>query len=225
MSDCDNTEGVFEVESILGSRMVGGHELFLVKWVGFSKSHATWEPIDSLVTCDVVLAEFRKRQQKEKNKRKDKDKIGDDIFTRPQMPVDQTFEVDKVIADRTFGGNMEFLVTFTMEGMEPNWIPMTDLNCQESIDDYFKVKQIQSKKRQEFDFDKMVPEIGNHSNKKVERIITLVRDRQRNKFHVQYDDGSFGILDMEEGMRLVPDKVLRCLEQFAFVPDRKKPVH
>lgn len=211
MSD---TEGVFEVESILGSRIMGGHELFLVKWVGFPKSSATWEPIDSLVTCDEVLADFRKRQQKEKNKKKDNQKE-QEVF-RPQIPVDQTYEVDKVIADRTFGGNMEFLVRFTMQGVESNWIPLTDLNCQESIDDYFKRKESRAAKRKEIDFDQMIPDIGNPNNKKILRIITILQDRNEKKLYVQFQDRTFGVMSIAECMKQNTEEVLVFLEQFAF---------
>lgn len=46
-------EGAFEVEEVLGHKLVN-HELrFFIKWKGYDQTHNTWEPMDNLVNCTV----------------------------------------------------------------------------------------------------------------------------------------------------------------------------
>ena len=42
-----NDDAFYEVEAILGSRVVDGREMFHVRWKGFGSSDDTWEPIEN----------------------------------------------------------------------------------------------------------------------------------------------------------------------------------
>lgn len=47
--ELDNEE--YEVERILGTRVVDGVEEVYVKWKGYSSRHNTWEPKENIRTC------------------------------------------------------------------------------------------------------------------------------------------------------------------------------
>jgi len=47
-SESEEDSQVYEVHSIIASRVNDSGRLFLVKWEGFSDEHNTWEPEDNL---------------------------------------------------------------------------------------------------------------------------------------------------------------------------------
>merc|ERR1719265_468178 len=62
MEDEDDAPGAeFEVESIVRYRQTtDGQELFLVKWVGYPVTEATWEPLEHLnENCTELIAKAR----------------------------------------------------------------------------------------------------------------------------------------------------------------------
>ena len=59
-SEALGAEGVYEVERILNSRLTKGKRFFLVKWKGWGRKDATWEPAANL-HCDELIAEYEGR--------------------------------------------------------------------------------------------------------------------------------------------------------------------
>ena len=51
---------VYEVEFILDQRGSPGNREYLVKWKGFPREAATWEPEKNLEGCKQLLREFRR---------------------------------------------------------------------------------------------------------------------------------------------------------------------
>ncbi|XP_016992821.2 chromo domain-containing protein rhino-like [Drosophila takahashii] len=52
--DCN----VYVVEKIVGKRLKGGRLQYLVKWLGFSDEENTWEPLEGVIHCCDLLADF-----------------------------------------------------------------------------------------------------------------------------------------------------------------------
>ncbi|KAK3270147.1 hypothetical protein CYMTET_21444 [Cymbomonas tetramitiformis] len=59
----DNTDNIYDVESILAERSVNiggrGFEEWLIRWKGYSQAHDTWEPIEHLAGLEDDIAKFR----------------------------------------------------------------------------------------------------------------------------------------------------------------------
>ena len=53
-----NTDSIYDVEMILGSRNVEGVSEYQVQWKGFSAKEATWEPMANLVGCQRSISEY-----------------------------------------------------------------------------------------------------------------------------------------------------------------------
>ncbi|OCT93181.1 M-phase phosphoprotein 8 isoform X2 [Xenopus laevis] len=60
--ESEDEEDVFEVESILDSKIEGGEVLYRVRWKGYDSDGDTWEPEAHLDDCKEVLLGFRKKQ-------------------------------------------------------------------------------------------------------------------------------------------------------------------
>ena len=45
-------ENVFDVDRIVGQKMINGLKRFRVRWTGFAPQHDTWEPADNI--ADIV---------------------------------------------------------------------------------------------------------------------------------------------------------------------------
>jgi len=62
----EEDEEEYEVEKILDVRKRKGAREFLIKWKGYSKAKATWEPEDNL-SCDVLIKEFEEKEKERKD--------------------------------------------------------------------------------------------------------------------------------------------------------------
>jgi hypothetical protein len=51
-----STEEIFQVEKILGKRQKDGQDQYLIKWLGYSKQHNTWEPTQNILDPNLVQA-------------------------------------------------------------------------------------------------------------------------------------------------------------------------
>ncbi|KAK0046374.1 chromodomain Y-like protein 2 isoform X1 [Biomphalaria pfeifferi] len=59
---------LYEVEQILGKKVVGSQSLFLVRWRGFSSEHDSWEPYRNLKSCKPLLKLFKQANKSSRNK-------------------------------------------------------------------------------------------------------------------------------------------------------------
>ena len=50
----------YEVEQILDSRLYRGNLQYLVKWLGYTEEHNTWEPLSNITNADEAVKEFHK---------------------------------------------------------------------------------------------------------------------------------------------------------------------
>ncbi|KAM3909992.1 M-phase phosphoprotein 8 [Leptodactylus fuscus] len=67
-SEQEGEEDVYEVESILDSKIEGGEVLYRIRWKGYKPDEDTWEPEANLDYCKEVLLEFRRKQAESKQK-------------------------------------------------------------------------------------------------------------------------------------------------------------
>ncbi|CAL8138028.1 unnamed protein product [Orchesella dallaii] len=65
-SDDDDDDEEYEVEKVIDMRKRKGGREFLIKWKGYSKAKATWEPEDNL-SCDDLIKEFEEKAQEKKD--------------------------------------------------------------------------------------------------------------------------------------------------------------
>jgi len=56
-------ENEYEVEDILGKRMISGEAHYLVKWKGYDTSESTWKSKSNLLNCARTLQQFEKGAQ------------------------------------------------------------------------------------------------------------------------------------------------------------------
>jgi hypothetical protein len=60
MPEIVNGEPEFEVEKILADRTRGTQLEFLVKWLGFSQEHNSWEPAEVILeNCEELVNAYR----------------------------------------------------------------------------------------------------------------------------------------------------------------------
>ena len=57
------TEDVFIAERILDEKNTNGTTKFFVKWQGYSKKRATWEPEENILSTELI-ENFRKTSRK-----------------------------------------------------------------------------------------------------------------------------------------------------------------
>ncbi len=62
-SESDIPPGHFEVEKILDKKKDGRKIFYLIKWLGFSDSENTWEPVSNLKNIRNMIKEFEINHQ------------------------------------------------------------------------------------------------------------------------------------------------------------------
>ena len=60
----------WEVEKIMGKRTFKKQLQYKIKWVGYSDSYNSWEPVRHLTNCQEMLDEFEKTWKAEQNEKK-----------------------------------------------------------------------------------------------------------------------------------------------------------
>ena len=68
-------EGEFEIDKIIGKRILNNDKEYLVHWKGYLKNEATWEPESNLTNAKLAIAKFEceyEKQQKRKKNAKNK---------------------------------------------------------------------------------------------------------------------------------------------------------
>lgn len=59
----DHSDSEFEVETIVGKKIVYGEVKYNIKWKGFPKTSNTWEPVENL-DCPKIIAKYEKKNAK-----------------------------------------------------------------------------------------------------------------------------------------------------------------
>lgn len=64
MSTSDDESDIeYEVQEILGHKVVRGKNLYRIKWKGFTSDYDSWEPEESLGDCMDILSEYKNKNQ------------------------------------------------------------------------------------------------------------------------------------------------------------------
>ncbi|KAM4044271.1 M-phase phosphoprotein 8 isoform 2-T2 [Anomaloglossus baeobatrachus] len=100
-SEQEDEEDVFEVESILDSKLEGGEVLYRVRWKGYDSDGDTWEPEAHLDDCKEVLLEFRRKQAEVKQKAAKKEPKLSDLFDAESDSDSQQGNTDESIQKKT----------------------------------------------------------------------------------------------------------------------------
>ncbi|KAM5179841.1 M-phase phosphoprotein 8 [Mantella aurantiaca] len=86
-SEQDDEEDVFEVESIVDSKIEEGQVFYQVRWKGYDSSGDTWEPEAHLDDCKEVLLEFRRKQAENRQRAAKKE-------PSPKLSLGDVFEAE-----------------------------------------------------------------------------------------------------------------------------------
>ena len=54
----------YDVETILGRKIINNKKYYLIKWEGYSNEESTWEPISHLLNVRDMVEDFEKNQKK-----------------------------------------------------------------------------------------------------------------------------------------------------------------
>lgn len=86
----------YVIESIIDVTYMYGKEFFLIKWLGFSHSENTWEPIEHLDNCPEVLISFVSNKEIEYCEKFEglKEEISFDNLTSDESLVQRLHEID-----------------------------------------------------------------------------------------------------------------------------------
>ena len=60
------------VEQILEKKVQGGKAYYLVKWQGYGKEEATWEPLENVMYVKDMVDSYEEKLKKDKEKDKKK---------------------------------------------------------------------------------------------------------------------------------------------------------
>ena len=61
--ELETNDDEYQVENILGHRLVDGRKQYLVKWKGYDNSDNTWEPVDNLMNCWTLVKRYHQQNR------------------------------------------------------------------------------------------------------------------------------------------------------------------
>jgi hypothetical protein len=61
--ELEDETGEYEVEQILDMQRINNQPFYLIKWKGYDTSENTWEPIDNLINCQLLLQNYHQQWQ------------------------------------------------------------------------------------------------------------------------------------------------------------------
>ena len=67
-SSSDLSENEYYVEKVLDKRVENGEVRYLIKWEGWSKENATWEPLENLGNINNLIEKFEKEKRETRKK-------------------------------------------------------------------------------------------------------------------------------------------------------------
>ena len=107
-------QGPFPVEKVMKKRVTGGKIEYLLKWLGYPESEASWEPYES-IHCESLIKELEREL---KMKQDSKTAIG----------FERCLEPEEIIGGTESGGRVKFL----MKWKGVNQLEMVP--CEDAVD-------------------------------------------------------------------------------------------
>lgn len=59
----ESDEELYNIEKIIGHKMIKGMPHYRIKWEGYPSSANTWEPIDVLEKCQDLIEEYHRKEK------------------------------------------------------------------------------------------------------------------------------------------------------------------
>jgi chromobox protein 1 len=56
-------EELYNIEVIIGHKMIKGVRYYRIKWEGYLTSANTWEPVDALEKCQDLVEEYHRKDE------------------------------------------------------------------------------------------------------------------------------------------------------------------
>lgn len=132
----DDEGSQYEVEKIIGEKIIKGTRHYLIRWKGYEEESDTWEPEDTL-NCPDIIAVFKENKKKTKGKKEKPSKkaIKDESA---DWDENEDFEVDKILeVHHRRDGKREFLVSWKGYSSKDNsWEPEENMNCKDLIEKF-----------------------------------------------------------------------------------------
>ncbi|CAL8077366.1 unnamed protein product [Orchesella dallaii] len=130
----EDEEDEYEVEKLLNVRTKKKGREFLVKWKGFGKKEATWEPEKNL-SCKALIKAFQEEDEEEE---------------------EEEYEVDKIMNVRTRKNKREFLVKWKgYSESDATWEPEANLSCKQLIKEFLG-NQEEEEEEEEYEVDEIL---------------------------------------------------------------------
>merc|ERR1712013_598184 len=165
--EVDEEESEYEVERIVGKRVVDGVTEYFVKWKGWeNEEDQTWEPKENLVGSEKLIKKYEMAESKtgktesEHNfpvKDREKKKNHEGSASQEILEVDvgeSEYEVERIVDKRVVDGVTEYLVKW--KGWEneedQTWEPQENLMGSEKLIKKYEMaesKQVNAKPKQD----------------------------------------------------------------------------
>ena len=94
--DFEEPEEVYSVEKIVKKRIVEGKVQYLLKWMNYSESENTWEPVENL-DCPDLIEQFEQQQASLNKKQKVEDSAASSESSSKSSPARAGVQVVKKV--------------------------------------------------------------------------------------------------------------------------------
>jgi Chromo (CHRromatin Organisation MOdifier) domain len=69
MNELDEDSFQYEVEQVLAMKIEDSKKMYLIKWLGYSTSQNSWEPLENLECVDLIKEFDMKKEPKDDDKK------------------------------------------------------------------------------------------------------------------------------------------------------------
>ncbi|XP_037900534.1 LOW QUALITY PROTEIN: chromobox protein homolog 5 [Glossina fuscipes] len=139
----------YEVEEIVGHKMVRGVFHFLMRWKGYSKDDDTWEP-EYALNCPIILEKYKRKYRLNLTKHRQaplkKPKLIAQTFQSNLKKIRMNRTVDKIIDYTEARSGRIFRVRWKgLAAKDDTWESENDLTCAYAIQKFMKRIKSQEK--------------------------------------------------------------------------------
>lgn len=133
-------EPAYEVEKVVGSKMIRGEKHFQIRWKGYTAKDDTWEHVSDL-NCPELIKQFDQERKKPAATKKGRKSAASAADTNG-VEDSKDYEVEEIVDEKTERGKKLYLVKWKgYASSENTWEPETSLSCPDLVVKYIKEKK------------------------------------------------------------------------------------